>query len=106
MAKRDITYINIDMKKSGKRIKECVQNAGYDVKSIQHCLHLSCPQPVYRWFQGKILPSVNHLLMLSCLLGVHMEELLVTNAWCREVDMEKEEKWNRDRLKQFYWRNG
>lgn len=106
MPKRDIPYADIDMKESGKRIRECVQNAGYDVKSIQRYLHLSCPQPVYRWFQGRILPSVNHLLMLSRLLGVHMEELLVTDVWCWKVDLEKEEKWNQEKRHWFYWQNG
>lgn len=106
MAKRNITYADINMKESGKRIQACVQNAGYDVKGIQHCLHLSCPQPVYRWFQGRILPSVDHLLMLSRLLGVHMEELLVTDTWCREVDLEREEKQSREKRKWFYWENG
>ena len=32
---------------------------------------------IYRWYKGKILPSVDHLLMLSELLNVHMEDLLV-----------------------------
>ena len=40
-------------------------------------LHLSCVQPIYRWYKGLILPSVDHLLMLSELLNVYMEELLV-----------------------------
>lgn len=46
------------------------------MQDIQNYLVLSCPQPVYRWFQGKTLPSVDHLYALSRLLGVHMEELL------------------------------
>lgn len=54
-----------------------IKAAGYDVKDIQHYLHLSCPQSIYRWFKGKILPSAEHLSALSLLLGVHMEELLV-----------------------------
>lgn len=52
-----------------------IKAAGYDVKYIQQYLHLSCPQSIYRWFKGKILPSVEHLSALSILLGVHMEKL-------------------------------
>lgn len=70
-------YANIDMKKSGQKMKQMITNAGYDVKAVQHYLHLSCPQPVYRWFHGKVLPTVDHLFMLSKLLEVHMEEFLV-----------------------------
>lgn len=75
MNKRD-TYPNIDMKKTGKRIRYFIENAGYNPRKIQEYLHLSCVQPIYRWYKGQILPSVDHLFMLSELLGVHMEDLL------------------------------
>ena len=70
-------YQPIDQVKTGIRIKMMLEKAGYDVKYIQAYLHLSCPQSIYRWFKGKILPSVDHLCALSRVLGVHMEDLLV-----------------------------
>lgn len=73
------SYPDIDMKKTGLLLKNRIFSAGYSVKDIQEKLGLSCPQPIYRWFKGIILPSVNHLFVLSQLLGVHMEELLVSN---------------------------
>ncbi len=76
--KQSKTYPNIDMIKTGLQLKEYIKHAGLTVKDIQEILHLSCPQPVYRWMNGKILPSVDHLLTLSKLFGVHMEDLLVT----------------------------
>ena len=76
MDKRD-TYPNIDMQKTGKRIRHFIEEAGYNPRMIQEYLHLSCVQPIYRWYKGSILPSVDHLFMLSELLGVHMEDLLV-----------------------------
>lgn len=72
-----MTYPNIDMVKTGLQLKQYINQAGMSVKDIQTYLHLSCPQPIYRWMNGKILPSVDHLLMLSELFGIHMEELLV-----------------------------
>lgn len=71
------TYPNIDMEKTGRLLRQLIMKQGYKVKDIQSKLLLESPQPVYRWFKGQILPSVDHLLMLSMLLGVHMEELLV-----------------------------
>lgn len=76
MNKRE-SYPNIDMQKSGKRIRHLIENAGYNPRMIQEYLHLSCVQPIYRWYKGIILPSVDHLFVLSKLLGVHMEDLLV-----------------------------
>lgn len=76
-AKKSIIYPNIDMVKTGLLLRRMIEGAGYTPKMIQRYLHLSCPQPIYRWYQGRILPSVNHLLMLSELLNVHMEDLIV-----------------------------
>lgn len=70
-------YTNIDMQRTGIKLKHMIESAGYTPRIIQDYLHLSCVQPIYRWYKGLILPSVDHLLMLSELLNVHMEELLV-----------------------------
>lgn len=70
-------YQPIDQVKTGMKLKMMLKAAGYDVKYIQEYLHLSCPQSIYRWFKGKVLPSVDHLCALSKLLNVHMEDLLV-----------------------------
>lgn len=92
-------YQLIDQIKTGVKLKMMLRQAGYDVKFIQEYLHLSCPQSIYRWFRGKVLPSVEHLCALSKLLNVHMEELLVlegdslidnfakhtTNSRCRRL---------------------
>ena len=71
------TYSNIDMQRTGRKLKHMIESAGYTPRIIQDYLHLSCVQPIYRWYKGKILPSVDHLFMLSELLNVHMEDLLV-----------------------------
>ena len=70
-------YPNIDIEQTGIKLREMIKDAGYDVNDIQEYLQLSCPQSIYRWFKGKVLPSVEHLCALSVLLGVHMENLLV-----------------------------
>ena len=75
-----ITYPNIDMRQSGMKLKYLLESAGYTPRMIQEHLHLSCVQPIYRWYKGQILPSVDHLFMLSELLNVHMEDLLVKKS--------------------------
>ncbi|MCI8401431.1 MAG: helix-turn-helix transcriptional regulator [Lachnospiraceae bacterium] len=71
-------YSNIDMKLTGMLLRLYMGQSGYTAKEIQNFLHLSCPQPIYRWMSGKVLPSVNHLYVLSRLFGCHMEALLAT----------------------------
>lgn len=79
----------IDQHRTGKKLKIMLKLAGYDVKYLQEYLNLSCPQPVYRWFKGQTLPSVEKLCALSNLLGVHMEELLVLEGQPMNIGMYK-----------------
>lgn len=73
-------YPNIDLEETGRHIQNVIRKAGYSVREVQEYLHLSCPQPIYRWFRGQILPSLNHMYALSLLLHVHMEDLLVAKG--------------------------
>ena len=79
----------IDMAETGKHLKKLAQRSGYSVKDIQQYLGLSCPQPIYRWYKGVILPSVDNLLRLSELYQVHMEELLVRTGYILRCDIEQ-----------------
>lgn len=46
------SYPGLNMKQSGSLLRYQIRRAGYSVRDIQDYLVLSCPQPVYRWFQG------------------------------------------------------
>lgn len=98
MNKRE-SYPNIDMQKTGKRIRHFIEKAGYNPRMIQEYLHLSCVQPIYRWYKGSILPSVDNLFMLSELLGIHMEDLLVKKNDVRIVPTDM--KYAKKSLKRF-----
>lgn len=73
----DNLYLSIDLEKTGRHLEGLIKQSEYSVKDIQRILHLSCPQPIYRWMKGQMLPSVDHLYVLARVLRVHMEELLV-----------------------------
>ena len=94
---------SIDMVGTGKRLKKFAQKSGYSVKDVQQYLGLSCPQPVYRWYKGAILPSVDNLLRLSELYKVHMEELLVKTGDIFNYDVEKKEQSDfEERIRAYY----
>ena len=94
---------SIDMIETGKYLKRLARRRGYSVKDIQHYLSLACPQPVYRWYKGAILPSVDNLLKLSELYHVHMEELLVKTGYVFCYDIEKINKENlAKRVRAYY----
>lgn len=70
-------YPTIDAKRTGKYLRQLVDQSGYSVKQIQEYLHLACPQPIYRWFKGQIMPSLDHIYALSLLFHVHIDDILV-----------------------------
>ena len=80
---QDMEYPNIDLIKTGERLKREIAGRGYSVREIQQFFHFSCPQPVYRWLRGEALPKIDHLYALSRLFGVHLEELLVADHPCQ-----------------------
>lgn len=92
----------IDMIETGKRLKKLAQRNGYSVKDIQQYLGLSCPQPIYRWYKGDILPSVDNLLRLSELYQVHMEELLVKTGYILKYDTENS--YFEERIREYYFK--
>ncbi len=69
--------IYTDMLMTGQLIKRLVSEGGYSVGDVQKKLGLSCPQPIYRWYKGQNMPSVDNLLALSQMLGIHMEDMLI-----------------------------
>lgn len=98
----------IDLLRTGKRLRCLVEWHGYSIRDIQFYLGLSYPQSIYRWFNGEALPSVDHLLRLSELFHMHMEDLLVSNSsrhedlhtirYMRDVNLEKRIMAYMDRL--------
>ena len=96
---------SIDMVGTGKRLKKFAQKSGYSVNDVQQYLGLSCPQPVYRWYKGVILPSVDNLLRLSELYQVHMEELLVKTGYILNYDVEKIKMSDfEERMRAYYYK--
>ena len=67
----------IDIKKTGHKIKEMCKVRNISVKDIQEKLLVGSFQAVYAWFSGKSLPSLDNLYRLSRLLNVSMDSLIV-----------------------------
>lgn len=68
----------IDMVRTGDRIAAIRKKNGISVKELQRVFGFATPQAIYKWQQGTALPTVDNLLVLSAVLGVRMEDLLVT----------------------------
>ena len=68
----------IDVKATGERINELRGAAGITVRDIQMIMGFSSPYPVYKWINGKNLPSLDNLIILATVLGVKMDDIVVS----------------------------
>lgn len=67
----------IDMVETGKNILRLREERGMTVRDLQAYFGFEEPQAIYKWQQGKSLPTVDNLYALGALLEVPMEKILV-----------------------------
>lgn len=70
-------FPRIDMKATGRRIRWLRERQGMSVRELQEIMGFEQPQAIYKWQRGECLPTVDHLLMLSRIFGLPMQDLLV-----------------------------
>ena len=69
----------IDLRATGQNIKTLRKAAGISVRDLQAVLGFTNPQAIYKWQNGDSLPSVDNLVILASVLGVTVDEILVTD---------------------------
>ena len=67
----------ISKKLTGKKIREEMQKRKLTVRDLQEILELDSPQSVYKWMNGRSLPSLQNMLTLGELFEVPLEMLLI-----------------------------
>ena len=67
----------IDMLRTGEKIERLRKARGFTVSELQDCLGFNTPQSIYKWQKGKVVPTVDHLVALSSLFGVTIDEIII-----------------------------
>ena len=75
MLKHSHTVINIEQ--TGIRIKELRRKAGFSVKDLQKAIGLISCQAIYKWQEGKTLPTIDNLIVLSELFHVPVDQIII-----------------------------
>ena len=70
----------IDMAKTGQNIVMLRKRAGLTVRDLQDAFGFGTPQAIYKWQQGLALPTIDNLVVLAALLGVTIDDILVTDV--------------------------
>ena len=73
----NIPYPVIDMQRTGDNIKALRLKRKISVSELQNFLGFTTPQAIYLWETGKNLPTVDHLLVLSKVFEVSMNDIIV-----------------------------
>lgn len=69
-------YPVIDMKETGRRLRQLIKARRLTVRDVQDSLGLTASQTVYHWFNGRSLPSIDNLYALSLLTETPLDQLV------------------------------
>jgi len=69
----------IDMAGTGQNIVTLRKAAGVSVKDLQDVFGFATPQTIYKWQHGTALPTIDNLVILAAVLGVKIDDILVTD---------------------------
>lgn len=78
---------------TGKKIRKLMNEHGVTVREVQEEMELESPQAVYKWLNGKAIPSTENLLILGRLLNVPMEDMIVLEP--DSIDHERKKEWDK-----------
>lgn len=67
----------INMERTGKRIHKLLRMKNIAIYEIQEACGFNTPQAIYKWLQGKSLPTLDNLVILVDVLDVRIDEILV-----------------------------
>lgn len=67
----------IDVEATAKNIRYYRKEEGFTQMELADCFGFTTNQMVWRWENGKALPSVDNLVILSFVLGVSIDDLIV-----------------------------
>ena len=67
----------IDMSATGLNITRMRIRAGMTVRDVQNIFGFATPQAIYKWEQGRSLPTVDNLAALAAIFGVKIDDILV-----------------------------
>ena len=72
-------YPILDLKKTGKRIKDLREEKDLSVEEVTEFLGHISAQSVYKWQRGECLPTIDNFYALSMLFKTPIDDILIGN---------------------------
>ena len=82
------TYLKpvLDLEATGTKIKTLMKLRGVTPRQLQLIMDFPYVQTIYNWFAGKNMPTLDNLVVLAQILGVTMDDIVVTRMVEMEID--------------------
>lgn len=82
------TYLKpvLDLEATGTKIKTIMKQKGVTPRRLQLIMNFPYVQTIYNWFAGKNMPTLDNLVVLAQVLGVTMDDIVVTKMIDFEID--------------------
>ena len=82
------TYLKpvLDLEGTGTKIKTLMKLRGVTPRQLQLVMDFPYVQTIYNWFAGKNMPTLDNLVVLAQILGVTMDDIVVTRMVEMEID--------------------
>ncbi|MCI6808820.1 MAG: helix-turn-helix domain-containing protein [Spirochaetia bacterium] len=82
------TYLKpvLDLEATGTKIKTIMKQKGVTPRRLQLIMDFPYVQTIYNWFAGKNMPTLDNLVVLAQVLGVTMDDIVVTKMIDFEID--------------------
>ena len=74
------TYLKpvLDLEATGTKIKTLMKQKGITPRQLQVVMDFPYVQTIYNWFRGLNMPTLDNLVVLAQVLGVQMDDIVVT----------------------------
>mgnify|MGYP000889565975 FL=1 len=76
----------LDLDATGAKIKTIMKQKGVTPRQLQFILGFPYVQTIYNWFAAKNMPTLDNLVVLAQVLGVTMDDIIVTRMITVEID--------------------
>ena len=76
----------LDLDATGAKIKTIMKQKGVTPRQLQLILGFPYVQTIYNWFEAKNMPTLDNLVVLAQVLGVTMDDIIVTRMITVEID--------------------
>lgn len=73
--------VHVNVKKTGDNIRRLMDERGILAKDVQRVLCLESAQAIYKWLNGKTLPTIDNLCGLAKILQVDINDIIVVEEY-------------------------